>query len=64
MCLGTTSYTGCGPGSSSFCLHGPIHCLPCFPGREEEIARLEHCLENLKKNVKAVEERLSLLKKD
>ena len=64
MCLGTTNHPGCGPGPASFCLHAPTHCVPCFPSRDEEINKLKHCLENLKKNVKAVEERLSLLKND
>jgi hypothetical protein len=64
MCLGTTNYIGCGHGPASFCLPGPTHRVSCFPSKEEEIAKLKHCLENLKKNVKAVEERLSLLKTD
>ena len=64
MCLGTTNYPGCGHGPAFFCLPGSTHCVPCFPNRNEEIAKLEHCLGNLQKNVKAVEERLSLLKND
>lgn len=64
MCLGTTGYIGCCHGPASFCQPGPTHCVPCFPSRDEEITKLKHCLENLKKNVNAVEERLSLLKTD
>lgn len=64
MCLGTTSYIGCCHGPASFCLPAPTHCVPCFPSRDEEITKLKHCLENLRKNVDAVEERLSLLKTD
>ena len=64
MCIGTTSYIGCCCGLASFCLPGPTRCVPCLPSRDEEVTKLKHCLENLKKNVNAVEERLSLLKND
>jgi len=66
MCLGTTHYSNCGCGCAPVSFHqpGPTICVPCLPSRDEEISKLEHCLETLKEKARGVEERITLLKEE
>ena len=68
MCFGSESHHAGGPWGhhhgGSRCCGVPFHCGPRFLTKEEKTAWLEQYLEGLQEEAKAVEERITALKKE
>jgi hypothetical protein len=64
MCCGTTSHHGWGHHAAFCGCMGSTHFGPCFATREEKTAWLEKCLESLREEAKAVEERIAALNEE
>ena len=65
MCCGTETHHGWHWGhhqANFFACSGPVRLGRCFPTRDETIAWLEQYLENLRQEVKGVEEHIANMK--